>query len=218
MTAYAAARLNMVESQVRPNRVTDPRVVGAMLELPRERFVPEALRGIAYVDEDVPLGGDRFLMEPMVAARLVQVARISAGDAVLEVGSGTGYGAAMMAQFASRVVALESDAALARQAQSVLGALGVTNVDVVTGALNLGHAAGAPYDVIVFAGAVAQIPSRIVEPLGEGGRLVAVVAAPGEPGRATLISKVAGALSRRVIFDAGSRPLPGFALEPGFAF
>ncbi len=218
MTAYAAARLNMVESQVRPNRVTDPRVVGAMLELPRERFVPEALRGIAYVDEDVPLGGDRFLMEPMVAARLVQVARISAGDAVLEVGSGTGYGAAMMAQFASRVVALESDAALARQAQSVLGALGVTNVDVVTGALNLGHAAGAPYDVIVFAGAVAQIPSRIVDQLGEGGRLVAVVAAPGEPGRATLISKVAGALSRRVIFDAGSRPLPGFALEPGFAF
>ena len=208
MTAYAAARLNMVESQVRPNRVTDPRVVGAMLELPRERFVPEALRGIAYVDEDVPLGGDRFLMEPMVAARLVQVARISAGDAVLEVGSGTGYGAAMMAQFASRVVALESDAALARQAQSVLGALGVTNVDVVTGALNLGHAAGAPYDVIVFAGAVAQIPSRIVDQLGEGGRLVAVVAAPGEPGRATLISKVAGALSRRVIFDAGSRPLP----------
>ncbi len=218
MTAYAAARLNMVESQVRPNRVTDPRVVGAMLELPRERFVPEALCGIAYVDEDVPLGGDRFLMEPMVVARLVQVARISAGDSVLEIGSGSGYGAAMMAQFATRVVALESDAALARQAQSVLSALGVTNVDVVTGALNQGHAAGAPYNVIVFGGAVAQVPSRIIDQLAEGGRLVAVVAAPGEPGRATLISKVAGALSRRIVFDAGSRPLPGFELEPGFAF
>ena len=218
MTAYAAARQNMVESQVRPNRVTDPRVVGAMLELPRERFVPETLRGIAYVDEDIPLGGERFLMEPMVLARLVQAARIVAGDTVLEIGAGSGYGAALMAQFATRVVALESDAALARQAQSVLATLGTTNVEVVTGALNQGHAAGAPYNVIVFGGAVAQIPTCIMDQLAEGGRLVAVVAAPGEPGRATLVTKVAGALSRRVVFDAGSRLLPGFQLEPGFAF
>jgi protein-L-isoaspartate(D-aspartate) O-methyltransferase len=218
MTAYTAARQNMVESQVRPNRVTDPRVVGAMLELPRERFVPDALRGIAYVDEDVPLGGERFLMEPMVLARLVQAARIAAGDSVLEIGSGSGYGAALMAQFATRVVALESDAALARQAQSVLAALGITNVEVATGALNQGHAPGAPYNVVVFGGAVARIPTRIIDQLAEGGRLVAVVAAPGEPGRATLLTKVAGALSRRVIFDAGSRLLPGFELVSGFAF
>jgi len=217
MTAYAAARLNMVESQVRPNKVTDPRVVGAMLELPRERFVPETLRGIAYVDEDLPLGGNRFLMEPMVLARLVQTARIAAGDSVLEVGAGSGYGAAVMAQMATRVVALESNADLVRQARSVLAALGVGNVEVVSGPLDQGHATAAPYNVIVFGGAVGQIPSRIIDQLAEGGRLVAVVAAPGEPGRATLVTKVAGALSRRVVFDAGSHVLPGFELEPGFA-
>jgi len=218
MTAYSAARLNMVESQVRPNRVTDPRVVGAMLELPRERFVPEPLRGIAYVDEDVPLGSGRFLMEPMVLARLVQAARIVTGETVLEVGSGTGYGAAVMSQMAGRVVALESDTNLARQAQTTLGALGIANVQVVTGPLEQGHAAAAPYDAIVFAGAVAQVPPRVIDQLAEGGRLVAVVAVPGEPGRATLVTRVAGAFSRRILFDAGSRLLPGFEFEPGFAF
>jgi protein-L-isoaspartate(D-aspartate) O-methyltransferase len=218
MTDYAAARLNMVESQIRPNRVTDPRVVGAMFELPRERFVPDALRGIAYVDEDVPLGANRFLMEPMVLARLLQTARIEAGDTVLDVGCGTGYGAAVMAQMAARVVALESDAALARQAQTVLSALGVGNVEVVTGPLNQGYARGAPYNVIVFSGAVQHVPAAIIEQLAEGGRLVAVVATPGEPGRATMFTKVAGALSHRVVFDAGSRLLPGFELEAGFAF
>jgi protein-L-isoaspartate(D-aspartate) O-methyltransferase len=219
MTAYAAARLNMVESQVRPNRVTDPRIVGAMLDLPREGFVPEALRGIAYVDEDVPVGAGRFLMEPMVLARLVQTARIEAGDTVLEIGSGTGYGTAVMAQLAKRVVALESDATLGRQAQTALGKLGIANVDFVTGALNQGHAPAAPYNVIVFGGAVQQIPPRIIDQLAEGGRLVAVVTIRGEPGgRATLITKVADALSRRVVFDAGSHLLPGFELEAGFAF
>lgn len=217
MTAYAAARLNMVESQVRPNRVTDPRIVGAMLDLPRERFVPEALRGIAYVDEDVPLGADRYLMEPMVLARLVQTARIEPGDTVIEIGAGTGYGAAVMAQLAKRVVALESDAALGRQAQAVLRELGVANVEIASGALTEGQAAAGPYNAIVFGGAVQQIPARIIEQLAEGGRLVAIVTAPGEPGRATLITKVAGALSRRVAFDAGSHLLPGFELEPGFA-
>lgn len=218
MSDYAAARLNMVESQVRPNRVTDLRVVGAMFELPRERFVPDALRGIAYVDEDVPLGAGRYLMEPMVLARLIQTARIEAGDTVLDVGAGTGYGAAVMAQSAARVVALESDAALARHAQGALGALGINNVEVVSGPLNQGYARGAPYNVITFGGAVQHVPSAIIDQLAEGGRLVAVVASPGEPGRATLLTKVAGALSRRVVFDAGSRLLPGFELEAGFAF
>ena len=218
MTDYAAARLNMVESQIRPNRVTDLRLVGAMFDLPRERFVPDALRGIAYVDEDVPLGADRFLMEPMVLARLVQTARIEGDDTVLDVGCGTGYAAALMAQLAKRVVALDSDATLVRHAQSALAALGVGNVEVVTGQLTHGYARGAPYNVIVFGGAVQHIPDAIIEQLAEGGRLVAVVASPGEPGRATLITKVAGALSRRVVFDAGSRLLPGFALEAGFAF
>lgn len=218
MTDYAAARLNMVESQVRPNRVTDLRLISAMMELPRERFVPEAQRGVAYVDEDLPLGGGRFLMEPMVLARLAQVTRVQPGDIVLEVGAATGYDAAVLARSAQRVVALESDSALLRRASDTLGALGIDNVTLVSGALAEGCAQHAPYDVILFGGAVEHVPARIADQLADGGRLVAVIAPPGEPGRATLFTKIAGALSHRVVFDAGSRLLPGFQLEPGFAF
>lgn len=218
MTDYTAARLNMVESQVRPNKVTDLRLISAMMELPRERFVPDAQRGVAYVDEDLPLGGARFLLEPMVLARLIQTARVQPDDVVLEIGAGTGYDAAVLARLARRVVALESDAALMRRATDALASLGIDNVTLVSGPLTDGCAAHAPYDVILFGGTVEQVPRRIAEQLAEGGRLVAVVAPPGEPGRATLFTKVAGVLSHRIVFDAGSRLLPGFQLEPGFAF
>jgi protein-L-isoaspartate(D-aspartate) O-methyltransferase len=218
MPDYAAARLNMVESQVRPNKVTDPRLLDALLDVPRELFVPERLRGVAYVDEDVPLGRARFLMEPMVLGRLVQIAAVKASDAVLEVGGATGYGAAVLARLAARVVALESEPELGRPAETNLRRLGIANAKVVIGPLSGGYTADAPYDVILFGGAVERIPAGVTEQLAEGGRLVAVVAAPGEPGRATLITRVGGALSRRVVFDAGTPVLPGLQLEPGFAF
>ena len=218
MTDYTAARVNMVESQVRPNRVTDPRILTAMLELPRERFVAEPMRGIAYVDEDVPLGGGRYLAEPMVLARLAQAAQIESGDLVLEIGAVTGYGAALLSRLARQVIALESDPALARRAETTLRELGIGNVSVVTGPLGVGEPRHAPYDAIVISGAVQHVPQALLEQLGEEGRLVAVVTAPGEPGRATVFTRIAGAYSRRVAFDAGSRPLPGFAVEPGFAF
>ena len=218
MPDYAAARLNMVESQVRPNKVTDPRLLEALLEVPREGFVSEQLRGVAYVDEDVPLGGGRFLMEPMVFARLVQTAAVKPADTVLEVGCGTGYGAAVLARLAARVVTLESEPELGRQAEANLRRLGVSNAKVVSGPLSGGYAAAAPYAVILFAGAVERVPPTVTEQLAEGGRLVAVIAPSGEPGRATLITRVGGALSRRVVFDAGTPVLPGLQLEPGFAF
>ena len=218
MPDYAAARLNMVESQVRPNKVTDPRLLEALLEVPREGFVSDQLRGVAYVDEDVPLGGGRFLMEPMVFARLVQTAAVKPGDTVLEVGCGTGYGAAVLARLGARVVTLESDPELGRQAEANLRRLGVSNAKVVVGPLAGGFAAAAPYAVILFAGAVERVPPSITEQLAEGGRLVAVIAPAGEPGRATLITRVGGALSRRVVFDAGTPVLPGLQLEPGFVF
>lgn len=218
MTDYTAARVNMVESQVRPNKVTDLRILTAMLELPRERFVPQELRGIAYVDEDVPLGNGRYLTEPMVLARLVQAAQIAAEDTVLEIGAATGYGTALLGRLAKQVVAVESDATLARQAESTLRTLGLTSASIVSGALAAGEPRHAPYDAIVITGAVQHVPTALLDQLADEGRLVAVVTAPGEPGRATVFTKVAGAYTRRVVFDAGSRPLPGFALEPGFAF
>ena len=218
MPDYAAARLNMVESQIRPNKVTDPRLLDALLEIPREGFVPDQLRGVAYVDEDVPLGGGRFLMEPMVFARLVQTASVKPSDTVLEVGGGSGYGAAVLARLAARVVTLESEPALGRPAETNLRRLGISNAKVIIGPLVAGYAADAPYAVILFGGAVERVPSGITEQLADGGRLVAVVAPPGEPGRATLITRVGGALSRRVVFDAGTPVLPALQLEPGFAF
>jgi protein-L-isoaspartate(D-aspartate) O-methyltransferase len=218
MMDYAAARLNMVESQVRPNRVTDPRIVMAMLELPREKFLPKALRGVAYVDEDVPLGNGRYLMEPMVLARLLQTAAIEPGDKVLEVGTATGYGAAVLSRLARSVVAFDSDAVLARSARSTLSELGIKNVEVAEGALALGRAQHAPYNVIVFSGGTEYVPPAVIEQLAEGGRLLAVVCPPGEAGRATLTSRIGGSVSTRAIFDAASPILPGLRRETGFVF
>lgn len=215
---YATARLNMVESQIRPNRVTDPRIVAAMLELPRESFLPKPLRGVAYVDEDIHIGGGRYLMEPMVQARLIQAAQITPGDVVLEIGASTGYGAALLARLASTVVALESDPALVKAASATLGDLGIDNVALVEGKLVEGYPQQAPYNVIVFAGGVEYIPQGIAGQLAEGGRLVAVVMPPGEPGRATLATRIGGTISTRVIFDASCPVLPGFRREPGFVF
>jgi len=215
---YAAARLNMVESQVRTNKVTDPRLLSAMLEIPRERFVPAALRGVAYVDEDVPIGGGRWLMEPMIYARLLQIAAIESSDNVLEVGSGPGYGAVILDRLAARVTALESDSALADGCAGMLAELGAARVTVARGPLDAGWPAGAPYRVIVLAGAAQQVPPALEAQLAEGGRMVAVIAPPGEPGRATLIQRIGGVMARRVVFDAASALLPGFAVEPGFVF
>jgi protein-L-isoaspartate(D-aspartate) O-methyltransferase len=218
MNEYAAVRLNMVESQLRTNKVTDIRVLDAFLDLPRELFVPDRLRGVAYVDEDIPLGGGRYLMEPMVAARLVQLAAVKATDSVLEVGTGTGYGAAVLSRLADAVTALESDAQLAQSAEATLRKLDIRNAGVVAGTFAAGHAALAPYDVIVMSGAAESVPQHLIDQLAEGGRFVGVIAPRGEPGRATLITRVGGAFSRRVSFDAGTPVLPGLQLEPGFAF
>jgi protein-L-isoaspartate(D-aspartate) O-methyltransferase len=218
MADYTAARLNMVESQIRPNRVTDGRLVDALLNVPREVFLPERLRGVAYVDEDLPISPGRYLMEPMVFARLVQTARVKPTDAVLEIGGATGYGAAVLARLALRVVALENSQDLMSTSEAALRRLDVSNVKSVAGSLAEGYPADAPYDAIIFGGAVEQVPSAVADQLAEGGRLVAVIAPPGEPGRATLVTRVGGSFSHRVVFDAGTPVLPGLQLEPGFAF
>jgi protein-L-isoaspartate(D-aspartate) O-methyltransferase len=215
---YAAARLNMVESQVRTNKVTDPEILAAMLEVPRERFAPAAMQGVAYVDDDIPIGNGRYLLEPMVQARLLQTAAIDPSDNVLEVGTGLGYGAALLDRLAARVVTVESDGALADAAARTLASLGAARVTVVRGPLEAGWPAAAPYRAIVFAGAVQRVPPAIESQLAEGGRMVVVIAPPGEPGRATLIQRIGGVIARRVVFDAASALLPGFAVEPGFVF
>jgi protein-L-isoaspartate(D-aspartate) O-methyltransferase len=218
MVDYAAARFNMVESQIRPNKVTDPRVLRAISEVPRERFVPKKLMGIAYVDEDLAVAPGRYLMEPMAFARLLQDAAIQPGDIVLDIGCATGYSTAVLAKLAATVVAVESDPQLVERASTVLAELNVDNAVVVAGALEEGYAEQAPYDVILLGGAVEEVPRSITDQLGEGGRLMAVVTGGSRVGKGNLIHRVHGDLSGRVLFDAAVPPLPGFAVERGFVF
>jgi protein-L-isoaspartate(D-aspartate) O-methyltransferase len=213
-----AARLNMVESQLRTNKVTDEAVLAAFLAVPRERFVPAALSGIAYVDEDIPLGGGRFVLEPMVLARLLQLAEIGPEDKVLEIGAGTGCATAVLARLARRVVAVERDAGLIAKARASLAALGCDNVELVEAPLQDGHPAGAPYEVIVIGGAVAAVPDAVARQLAEGGRLVTVLKPRAGPGQAVVMTRVEGAMAQRPVFDAGTALLPGFEPALGFVF
>lgn len=218
MIDFEIARRNMVDNQLRPNKVTDGRVIAAMLSVPREKFVPEALRTIAYVDEDVAVGKGRVLMEPMVLARLLQAAEIAPSDVVLDIGAGTGYTAAVCARLAATVVALESNAALSAESQRILAGLGVDNVVSVEGPLRRGYPQHAPYDVIVLSGGVAEIPEDILGQLAPGGRLVAVIARPGRAPLACLARNCGGTIAFLNLFDASVPCLPGFELEPGFVF
>lgn len=219
MTDYALARRNMVDGQLRPNRVTNGQLLAAIGELPRERFLPEAARAVAYSDEDVPLGKGRYLMEPRVLARLIQALQPQPQDRALVVASGRGYGAALLARLVKTVTAIESDAALAASAQQIAKELELTNIDQTVGPLEQGSQAGAPYDVILLEGAVQLVPPAIVEQLAEGGRLTTIVAgSPGALGVAQLFVKEGGVISGRALFDAGTRSLPGFAPPPRFTF
>jgi protein-L-isoaspartate(D-aspartate) O-methyltransferase len=175
------------------------------------------LRTIAYVDEDVPIAAGRYLMEPMVLGRLLQLAEVKRGDAVLDIGCGTGYTAAVLARLAGSVVAVECDQDLASRAVAILADLGVANVTVLEGELGQGAARQAPYDVIFIEGSVDAVPPSIVEQLADRGRLVTVVRRQGV-GRATLMVRIGGGVSSRVVFDAAVPPLPGFEAQPSFVF
>jgi protein-L-isoaspartate(D-aspartate) O-methyltransferase len=218
MVDFAAARSNMVESQIRTNKVTDPHLLDAFETTPRERFVPEPLRGIAYVDQDVALGGERFVMEPMVLARLLQAARPGPGDVALDLGCGSGYATAILSRLVATVVALEVDAALAAAANQTLDELEIDNALVVEGQLAEGYPKQAPYNVILLNGAVSEVPLAIADQLAEGGRLVTVVSVGAGLGRATLMRRDSGVISSRILCDASVPVLPGFEAAPGFVF
>jgi len=216
---FRAARLAMVDGQLRTNTVTDTRLLDAFNGVPRERFVPHALGGVAYIDEDLPLGNGCWLIEPMVLARLLQLAQIAPTDRVLVIGDPSGYAAAIVSRLAGQVFMLESDSAAATAARQRLAELGCANVQIVQGALDRGHAADAPYSVIVLAGAAVAVPDALRTQLVEGGRLVGVVRKPGAPmGEAEVMTRTDGMLSRRPVFDAGTPYMPGYQPAPSFAF
>ena len=223
MIDFVAARRMMVDGQVRTSDVTDLRLIAAMLDVARERFVPEAKTALAYLDIDLPaMEGEagapvRRLVKPMVLAKLIQAAEIGAGDHVLDVGCGTGYSSAILARLAGSVVALEQEPLLARQAAENLRAIGAGNVTVVTGPLTEGWPAGAPYDAILLNGATEIEPKALCRQLKDGGRLVGVKGR-ASAGKAMLYRAFGHDVSGRPIFDAAAPLLPGFAESPAFVF
>ncbi len=217
MVDFAAARHHMVESQLRTNKVTDEALIAAMSELPRELFVPAPLRGVAYVDEDVPLQDGRYLTEPLVLARLIQLAEIRPGDVVLDVGCANGYSTAVLSRLCTTVVAVESAPALVEEATKRLEDLGIDNAVVIEGPLARGCPEQAPYDVILINGAVERIPEELGDQLAEGGRMVTVVNREGV-GKGTLFRRQHGHLGHIEVFDAATPVLPGFEAEKGFVF
>ena len=217
MTDFAAARRHMVDGQVRTADVTDLRIIAAMLEIPREQFVPQAAAGLAYLDLDLPVGqgGGRRLLKPMVLAKLIHAADVAATDVVLDVGCATGYGAAVLARIAAQVVALEEDSGLAQAARTALAS--EPNVRVVSGPLTAGWPQGGPYDVIVLEGASEIPPDAFLQQVKEGGRLVCILSS-GPGAKAMLYTRSGGELGGRPIFEANAAVLPGFAKRPVFAF
>ncbi|HZF75742.1 MAG TPA: protein-L-isoaspartate O-methyltransferase [Acetobacteraceae bacterium] len=218
---YAEVRRKMVDGQLRPSRVTDPRILSAMGELPRERFMPPALAARAYTDEDVALPDGRAVMEPLVIARLIQMLALREDERLLLIGAGTGYGAAVAARVGARVTALEEDAGLVTAARAALGQIMPSSaVRVVHGPLTEGHAAGAPYDAILIEGEIPEIPASISGQLAEGGRLATVLAAAqrGRSSRAVLGQRLGGVFTVSDVFDCAVAPLPAFLRQPGFVF
>jgi protein-L-isoaspartate(D-aspartate) O-methyltransferase len=216
MTDFATARRHMVDGQVRTADVTDLRIISAMMDIPREQFVPQASAGLAYLDLDLPVGdGARRLLKPMVFAKLIHAADIASSDRVLDIGCATGYGAAVLERLAGQVTALEQDAGLAQAARTSLAAQ--SKVSVVAGALTAGWPQSGPYDVIVLEGATEVVPQAYLSQLKEGGRLVCVLgSAPAA--KAMLYCRSGDDLGGRPIFDATAALLPGFVKAPAFAF
>ncbi|MCX5515088.1 protein-L-isoaspartate O-methyltransferase [Kaistia algarum] len=222
MVDFATARATMVDCQIRPVDVTDYDVLDAFAAVPRETFVPEALKPLAYIDEDMLLTAPgepaRYLMEAGPLARLVQLADILPNESVLDVGCGTGYAAAILSRLAASVTAVDENAVLAGQARSNLAGLGASNVEVVVGPLAAGWLAKAPYDVILIEGAVEVLPDALIAQLAEGGRIIAVVGSRGLAAKATVYTRSGESVSGRPVFNTHIRSLPGFSASPGFVF
>jgi len=213
----STARRLMVDGQIRTADVTDAALLDAMLAVPREQFLPPALAQLAYLDADIAIGKGRALLRPMTLAKLIQAARIRAGELVLDIGCATGYSTAILARLGASVVGLEEDADLATAAKTALAASSVANAEIVIGPLSAGWAAAAPYDVILLNGAAEIVPETLGRQLKPEGRLVGVGGRP-PAAKAMIYRVIEASLVGRPIFDAAAGLLPGFMAPPSFVF
>ncbi len=224
MDIARVARHNMIDGQLEPNQVLDVRLIAAMGVTPREAFVGAAYAGAAYVDDNIPLEGGRYLMQPVVLGRLIQAADVQAGDKVLVVGGNTGYSSVVLAQLGCRVVMVEEQRELADRARRIMADMGITTVEIQTSALHSGYAAHAPYDAMLIDGAIEEVPHALADQLVEGGHLVSVRSLACRPGaqaglgRAVCLTKIDGALCEVALFDASVPVIPSFKKTVGFEF
>ncbi len=209
----------MLESQIRPNKVIDESVLSAFSEIPRELFVQKSMRDIAYIDEDLPLSNGRYLMEPMILARLIQSLELSVSDNVMIIGVGTGYSAAIISQIVASVIGIESRANLIQKAESNLTSLDITNAVLFKERLQDGYSKEAPYNAILIDGGVSFIPDNILNQLANDGRLVSIYRSKAETaGEASLWMRAARKFSRTCLFNAQVPTLEEFKLKQEFSF
>ena len=216
MADYATRRTMMVDTQIRPSDVTKFPIIDAMLTVAREDFVPQGKREAAYVGENLDLGNGRVVLEPRTMAKMLDALDIQPGEVVLDIGCGLGYSTAVLARLADFVVAVEDDEARAEEAQSLLSEAGVDNAAVMAGPLDQGAAKSGPYDVVVFQGAVEEIPAALLEQVKDGGRAAAIFSI-GVLGIVRIGYKTGGRMTWRDAFNAGAPILPGFARPRAFA-
>lgn len=215
MADYSERRVMMVDTQVRPSDVTKFPIIEAMLTVPREMYVPANLREAAYVGENVAIGPRRVVLEPRTLAKLLDALDIQPDELVLDLGSGLGYSAAVIARLAEAVIAVEEDATLAAEAQRTLSAQSVDNVAVISGALTEGDARHGPYDAIIVQGGVETVPATLLAQIKEGGR-IGCIFMEGALGVVRIGYKIDGAMTWRYAFNAAAPVLPGFEARKGF--
>ena len=219
MSVFSDRRRFMVESQLRTNKVTNDALIIAFENTPKESFIEEELSELAYIDEDLMLPSGRFMLEPMVFARLVQALDLKSTDAVLDIGATTGYSTTILSKLAQSVVGIESDANLADQAQKNLTNNDVDNAVVINERHTEGLAKEAPYNAIIINGAVEEIPERLLSQLSEDGRLVAVIReSSSTPGRAVKYVRAGNGFAHTTLFDAQTPILDEFSKEKPFSF
>lgn len=217
---YQKARTNMVDGQIHTDGVIVPEILTAFETVPRELFVQDGYKNLACNDEDVPAGAGRYLFEPATHAKMLQALELDKSDVVLEIGGGSGYGAAILSSLVSTIISVESDEDLVKKANNLWDAQDIRNVVSIQNELTIGHPDSAPYDSIIINGAIAEKPDALLDQLGENGRLVCIIRKSGKAmGRAMLFQKdEEGRLSSYPLFDAASPYLVGFEPEPAFHF
>ncbi len=219
MNDYVAARYNMVENQIRANRVNDDSILEAFKMIPREDFVPTHKKSVAYADEDLKIGQNRYLIEPMVFGRLLQIAMPVESDVVLDIGCCSGYSTAIVSRLVSSVVAVESDEEFVKVGNENLAKLEIDNAAIIHGDLAIGYAKQKPYSLILIAGAVEEVPDILLNQLGDNGRLVTILRDQlGAIGRAVIFERIKGVFSSQTVFDAATPTLYEFSKKTSFVF